>query len=64
MGNEEARRRRQVHQAGYRLGKSRARNPDTAGYGLYAIFDPDTGVPVNPGHMERSLYGWAPSSLW
>ena len=57
MANKQAQRRRQAHQAGFRLCKSRARNPEAPGYGLYAILDPDTGFPVNPGHLD-SLYGW------
>ena len=40
--------RRKADRVGWKLVKSRARNPDTPGYGLYALLDHDTGATVHP----------------
>ena len=43
---------------GYRLSRSRARDPHTPGHGLYALIDPDTGGTVNPSIAGRWMHSW------
>lgn len=58
MANKEARLRRWAERCGYKLCKSRARNPDKPGYGLYCIIDPRTGNPLTRGDsIDRTPFG-------
>ncbi|MGR3493330.1 MAG: hypothetical protein ACU0DW_14865 [Shimia sp.] len=49
----EAKARRLVAEEGYRLIKSRTRDPEAIGYGLFAIIDPDTGGAMNAPLVNR-----------
>ena len=48
---DEARLRRQASKHGYRLAKSRSRNPDAVDYGQYLIVNAETNAAVFPGWM-------------
>jgi hypothetical protein len=55
----ENRLRRKADRMGYRLSKSRSRDPDAIDYGLYALLDPSTGSAVNPALAQRWVHSWS-----
>ena len=54
----ENRLRKAAERQGYRLMKSRARDPHALGFGLYALVDPSHGGTVNPSLAERCIHSW------
>ena len=52
----ENRLRRKLDRMGYRLVKSKRKDPDSVGFGLYAVADKVTGRPVND--TARDLHSW------
>lgn len=50
MKSREQTARRKAKRQGYRLAKSRRRDPQALDHGLWGIFDPDLNVPVTPAH--------------
>lgn len=50
--------RRACARIGYRLSKSRSRDPHVVDFGLYAVLDPDTGGAVNPAIAQRWTHSW------
>ncbi|MEM9899912.1 MAG: hypothetical protein AAF865_01095 [Pseudomonadota bacterium] len=55
---KENRIRRKLARMGYRLSKSRTRDPDGVDYGLYAVLDQDSGGAVNPAIAQRWTHSW------
>ena len=55
---EEARLRRLARRYGLEMRKSRRRDPDYLDYGLYGVFDPETGGTMNPSLIGRYPYSW------
>ena len=55
----ENRLRRMADRHGYRLGKSRSRDPRAVDYGLYALIDIRTGGAVNPALANRWVCSWS-----
>jgi hypothetical protein len=44
---------------GYRIEKSRRRDPHAPDHGLFAVFDRDTGHTINPGcRVLNTPHGW------
>jgi hypothetical protein len=54
----ENRMRREAIRYGLELGKSARRNPNAPDYGLYALFDPETGGTINPLLLGRYTCSW------
>jgi hypothetical protein len=54
----ENRLRRKADRMGYRLSRSRSRDPDAIDYGLYALLDLSTGGAVNPALAQRWVHSW------
>jgi hypothetical protein len=54
----ENRGRRAADRQGYRLEKSRSRDPRAVDYGLYALIDVQTGGAVNPAIAQRWVCSW------
>ena len=50
--------RRKADRQGYRLIKSRRRDPDAVDYGLYALIDIETGGAVNPALAGHYVCSW------
>jgi hypothetical protein len=50
--------RRAVARQGYRLVKSRSRDPHAVDFGLYAVIEPTTGGTVNPSIAGRWICSW------
>ena len=50
--------RRAADRQGYRLEKSRSRDPRAVDYGLYALIDVQTGGAVNPAIAQRWVCSW------
>ena len=51
--------RRMADRRGYRLIKSRSRDPHAVDYGRYALIDIDTGGAVNPAIAQRWVCSWS-----
>jgi hypothetical protein len=59
--NEKAREnrlRRIAERHGYRLTKSRSRDPQACDYGLYGVLDVRTNGAVNPALANRWVHSW------
>ena len=56
--SREARLRRKADRCGYTLSRSRSRDPDAIDYGLFALFDVQTGGAVNPAIAQRWTHSW------
>ena len=54
----ENRLRRAADRQGYRLTKSRSRDPNAIDFGLYALIDIRIGGAVNPAIAERWVCSW------
>ena len=54
----ELRLRRMASRRGYRLSRSRVRDPRAVGFGLYALVDENTGKAVNPDIVGRWKHSW------
>ncbi|HKJ74360.1 MAG TPA: hypothetical protein VKA19_09620 [Alphaproteobacteria bacterium] len=54
----ENRLRRMADRRGYRLVKSRSRDPQAVDFGLYALLDYETGGAVNPAIAGRWQCSW------
>jgi hypothetical protein len=54
----ENRLRRKASLYGLRLSKSPRRDPDALDYGLYALFDDQTDLSINPALFGRFVYSW------
>jgi hypothetical protein len=54
----ENRLRRMADRQGYRLAKSRSRDPHAVDYGRYAVYDMRTGGTVNPAIAGRWVCSW------
>ena len=54
----ENRLRRKASLYGLRLSKSPRRDPDALDYGLYALFDDQTDLTINPALIGRFVYSW------
>ena len=50
--------RRMAERQGFRLEKSRRRDPRARGYGTYQLVDPDTGTRVT-NDVSGDGYGWS-----
>lgn len=50
--------RRMADRRGYRLTKSRSRDPGAVDFGLYALVDVQTDKPVNPAIAGRWACSW------
>jgi hypothetical protein len=55
----ENRLRRTAERRGYRLVKSRSRDPQAVDFGLYAVIDVQTNGAVNPAIAERWVSSWS-----
>jgi hypothetical protein len=55
---KENRLRRMADRRGYRLMKSRSRDPQAIDYSLYALIDVRTGGAVNPALAQRWTCSW------
>ena len=55
----ENRLRRMADRQGYRLVKSRSRDPRARDFGLYGLVDPRTGGTVNPLLVDRWRCSWS-----
>ena len=56
--NHEARMRGIADRIGYRLVKSRSRDPQAVDFGLYALIDVEIGGAVNPAIANRWTCSW------
>ncbi len=54
----ENRLRRMADRQGFRLMKSRSRDPNAVDFGRYALIDPETGGAVNPSLANRWTCSW------
>lgn len=54
----ENRLRRVAERYGYRLSRSTRRDPEALDYGLYALFDLQSGGAVNPALIDRFAHSW------
>ena len=59
MSVRENRMRRMAKRRGYRLVKSRSRDPQAVDYDLYAVIDVRTNGAVNPPIAGRWLCSWS-----
>ena len=59
MSVRESRGRRMAKRRGYRLVKSRSRDPQAVDYDLYAVIDVRTNAAVNPPIAGRWLCSWS-----
>ncbi len=59
----ENRLRRMADRQGYRLVKSRSRDPRAVDFGLYALLDSRTGGAVNPAIADRWTCSWKLSDV-
>lgn len=50
--------RRIADRRGYRLTRSRSRDPNAIDYGLYALIDIQTNGVVNPPIAQRWVHSW------
>lgn len=50
--------RRKAERMGYRLSKSRSRDPDAMDYGLYALISIQTSGAVNPALAGHWVHSW------
>jgi hypothetical protein len=50
--------RRMADRAGYRLQKSRSRDERAMDFGLYALFEQQNNIPVNPPLLNRWTCSW------
>lgn len=50
--------RKKADRMGYRLVKSRSRDPDAVDFGLYGLVDVGTNVVVNPPIAQRWVCSW------
>jgi len=55
----ENRLRRVADRCGYRLEKSRSRDPRALDFGLYALLNVRTGGAVNPALLQRWTCSWS-----
>jgi hypothetical protein len=56
--SREARIRAKADRCGYRLSKSRTRDPQAVDYGKFALIMPETGGTVNPAIAGRCIHSW------
>lgn len=57
--SRETRLRNTADRSGYKLSRSRSRDPRAVDYGLYALIDVQTGGAINPAIANRWVHSWS-----